>query len=174
MPMLICHALVMTIALFVPVAATAADVSTSIRAAQIDPSSVHARPGAVHNPEWQYDEVVKAFKAHRYVQAAFLAKLSADDGHAQAAAMLGDLFHEGKGVKKDDRQAVEWWRKAADAGNDDEVLAYKLYRAYETGRGVGKDQHEAKKWKRRARLEKHMCCPSGWGHPDERGAMIQR
>ena len=42
---------------------------------------------------------------------------AADNGNASAQGILGLCYSEGKGVPKDQVEAVNWHRKAADQGN---------------------------------------------------------
>ena len=58
------------------------------------------------------------------------------------------MYANGRGVAKDDAQAVAWYRKAADQG-----LAHaqdNLGRMYANGRGVAKDDAQAVAWYRKA------------------------
>jgi TPR repeat protein len=41
---------------------------------------------------------------------------AADQGQAKAQYNLGVMYANGKGVLKDDKQAVYWYQKAADQG----------------------------------------------------------
>jgi TPR repeat protein len=41
---------------------------------------------------------------------------AADQGYAEAQSNLGIAYAFGKGVLKDDKQAVYWYQKAADQG----------------------------------------------------------
>ena len=41
----------------------------------------------------------------------------ADQGYASAQFNLGTMYTNGRGVPKDDVQAVKWYRLAADQGN---------------------------------------------------------
>jgi uncharacterized protein len=41
----------------------------------------------------------------------------AEKGDAQAQSALGDSYHKGDGVPKDDAEAVRWWTKAAEQGD---------------------------------------------------------
>ena len=43
-------------------------------------------------------------------------KRAADHGHAEAQHNLGVMYSKGRGVKKDVKEAVKCWRKAADQG----------------------------------------------------------
>ena len=51
---------------------------------------------------------------------------------------LGDCLEEGRGVAKDEAQAVEWYRKAAAQGYAD--AEYNLGLCLELGKGVKPDQ----------------------------------
>ena len=53
-----------------------------------------------------------------------------------------DVMHfMGKGVPKDHKEAMAWFRKAAEAGNTDAMV--NLGAMYEGGLGVGKDDRGA-------------------------------
>ena len=70
-------------------------------------------------------------------------------GNDRSQLKLGEAYHSGIGVeKKDDKEAIYWWRKAADQGNVDALLT--LGDAYNEGWGVGEDTKEAIKWYRKA------------------------
>ena len=43
----------------------------------------------------------------------------AEKGEASAQYFLGDMYDFGRGVAKDEVEAVKWFRKAADQGNPD-------------------------------------------------------
>ena len=58
------------------------------------------------------------------------------------------IYHIGEGVEKDLKEAVKWYRKAADQG--DAMAQFGLGNRYKTGEGVGKDLKEAVKWYRKA------------------------
>jgi hypothetical protein len=61
---------------------------------------------------------------------------------------LGICYSNGRGVLKDAAQAVEWFRKAAEQGNESAQLNLGI--CYETGAGPPKDEVEAVKWYRKA------------------------
>jgi TPR repeat protein len=68
------------------------------------------------------------------------------DAHSQTA--LGVMYAYGKGVQQDDKQALFWFRKAAEQGN---ARAQRdLAVMYSTGKGVSRDDTEADKWFRLA------------------------
>ncbi|MGN0918476.1 MAG: tetratricopeptide repeat protein, partial [Oxalobacter sp.] len=63
-------------------------------------------------------------------------KQKADQGYVDAQYYLGKAYATGKGVRKDQERAVEWYRKAAENGNAD--AQNNLGAAYANGHGVGK------------------------------------
>jgi len=73
---------------------------------------------------------------------------AAERGEASAQNSLGEMYKRGRGVARDDAQAVTWFRKAADQG-----LAggqYNLGVMYAGGRGVARDDAQAVSWFRKA------------------------
>ena len=58
------------------------------------------------------------------------------------------MYASGRGVAKDDAQAVAWYRKAADQGLA--LAQINLGVMYANGRGVAKDDDEAVAWCRKA------------------------
>ena len=58
------------------------------------------------------------------------------------------MYDTGKGVLKDDKEAVKWYRKAAEQG--DAKAQNNLGVKYGNGLGVLKDYKEAVKWYRKA------------------------
>ncbi len=96
-------------------------------------------------------------------------RAKAEAGNAQAQFSLGGLYATGKGVKRDSRRAVEWYRKAAEQG-----LAgaqYALALDYLHGNGVDADQAKGASWLRKAadqgmasaQLELGYCYSEGRG-----------
>ena len=72
----------------------------------------------------------------------------AERGEAAAQLDLGHRYWNGKGVAKDDRKAVAWYREAAKRGNAE--AQHQLGNCYSSGRGVGKDERQAVSWYRKA------------------------
>ena len=62
--------------------------------------------------------------------------------------MLGYCYFNGKGVSKDESEAVRWYRKAAEQGDADAQA--NLGYCYLHGKGVSKDEAEAVRWYRKA------------------------
>ena len=72
----------------------------------------------------------------------------AEKGDVIAQHNLGVMYASGRGVTKDEVEAVKWYRKAADQGYA--KAQYNLGLMYDNGRGVAKDEVEAVKWFRKA------------------------
>jgi uncharacterized protein len=72
----------------------------------------------------------------------------AQRGDANAQFNIGLLYANGKGVRKDPKQAADWYRKAAEQGVG--AAEYNLGVMYANGDGVPRDVHEAVKWLQRA------------------------
>jgi TPR repeat protein len=75
------------------------------------------------------------------------AKLAAQ-GDASAQYRLALMYANGRGVLKDDEQAVVWFRKAAEQGHA--AAQYNLALMYDYGRGTPKDDEQAVLWYRKA------------------------
>ena len=72
----------------------------------------------------------------------------AAQGMAMAQHFLGWHYHKGIGVAQDDRQAVQWWKKAAEQGVTESQQG--LGWAYANGCGVSEDLMQAYRWYARA------------------------
>ena len=68
---------------------------------------------------------------------------SADQGYAPAQTALGLAYETGMGVEKDERQAVRFYRLAAE--KEDSSAQYYLGKALYDGTGI-KDYEEAVSW----------------------------
>ena len=62
---------------------------------------------------------------------------AAADGDAQAQFNLGLRYTTGRGVPRNDREAVAWYRKAAEQGNA--LAQQNLERMSADGRGIPRD-----------------------------------
>ena len=93
-----------------------------------------------------------------------------------AQVELGHCYHKGEGVKKDFKEAVKWYRKAADNGNG--LAEFCLGICYKNGWGVNKDLQQAEKLfckssyfalnfvedvDAEAKLCVGLCYKNGWG-----------
>jgi uncharacterized protein len=70
---------------------------------------------------------------------------AANQGLAVAQFNLGLMYEIGRGVPKDDAQALTWYRRAADQG--DANAQFSLGAKYARGQGVARDDAEAHKWR---------------------------
>lgn len=69
---------------------------------------------------------------------------AAVQGDAAAQTRLALCYFEGKGVSKDYKEAIKWFRKAAELGNAD--AAHHLGLCYSGGYGVDTDYDQALRW----------------------------
>jgi len=92
--------------------------------------------------------LLAAIEEERYQEAAALAISLAEQGDAAGESIMGWLYESGKGVAQNDREAVQWYRKAADNGVGSSQLS--LAKMYYEGRGVQKDLTKALDWFRAA------------------------
>ncbi|MGA2345206.1 MAG: tetratricopeptide repeat protein [Candidatus Sulfotelmatobacter sp.] len=75
-------------------------------------------------------------------------KVAAEDGNAQAQAALGNAFHLGVLLPKDDEEAARWWQQAAKQG--DVESEFNLGLAYQLGAGVPRNLTAAAQWYQKA------------------------
>jgi uncharacterized protein len=69
---------------------------------------------------------------------------NAENGDANAQALLGGHYARGKGVQQDFTEAARWYRRAADQG--DAFAQYNLGVSYAEGQGVPQDYIAAHMW----------------------------
>eukprot|EP00808_Paulinella_micropora_P009559 g76512.t1 len=69
-------------------------------------------------------------------------------GRRRTRAKLSGSYKAGQGMQKDFKKAVEWYTKAAEAGNAP-AQRY-LGVCYENGQGVQKDRNKAVEWYKKA------------------------
>ena len=69
---------------------------------------------------------------------------AAEQGNADAQFNLGVMYDNGRGVRQDYAQAMQWYRQAAEQGDAHAQLALGL--RYATGQGVRQDIVIAKEW----------------------------
>ena len=91
---------------------------------------------------------LKAVDHHDYTTAARDFRALAAQGNAIAQMMLGEMYHEGKGVPQDDVQAMAWIRNAAIQGLPE--AQRKLGMLYFNGQGTARDYKQAAAWYRNA------------------------
>lgn len=93
------------------------------------------------------EDATAAYRRGDYATALPLYQSLADSGNATAQVYLGYMSRDGRGVAKDDAEAVKWFRKAADQGNANgqNALGFMI----REGRGVTRDDAEAVQWFRK-------------------------
>jgi uncharacterized protein len=69
-------------------------------------------------------------------------RLSADPKDAAAMTLIGEIYHDGLAIKRDDEEAVRWWRLGAKFG--DTQAAYEYGVAQLAGTGVKVDKSAAR------------------------------
>ena len=88
-----------------------------------------------------FQEGMDWHKKNQYKYSPCYFKLAADQGYAPAQYHLGLMYEQGRGVLKNEKEAVRLWRLAANQGHRE--AQYNLGRMYDLGRGVDKDEEEA-------------------------------
>jgi len=68
-------------------------------------------------------------------------RLGADPKDVAAMTLIGEIYHDGLAVKRDDQEAAQWWRLAANLG--DPEAAYEYGVALLAGSGVTADRAAA-------------------------------
>lgn len=75
--------------------------------------------------EQQLELANKFYEAKNFKEAIGLFKLLVEQGNARAQYKLGEMLDKGLGVKKDQKQAYIYYKKAADQGEKDAIKALK-------------------------------------------------
>ena len=96
----------------------------------------------------QFDAALAAYVRQDYATALSLLQPLAEQGyHARRAVAqfsLGSMYHNGQGVAQDYREAVRWYRLAAEQGLM--FAHYNLGLMYANGQGVAQDYVRAHMW----------------------------
>jgi|GEM_PF-2986517 len=77
----------------------------------------------------------------------------AESGNISAQFKLGNMYHTGESIPKDDIKAAQWFQKAADQGN--ELAQCSLGLMYSEGQGVPQDHFKAAEWFKKAADQKN-------------------
>lgn len=107
-------------------------------------------PADVQAPQVDAEEARKQELIARYAQQVATEEdhRRAEQGDADAQALLAVAYYNGRGVRVDYEEAVRWARLAADQENA--LGKNMLAAAYSDGRGVEQDYYEAVRWARPA------------------------
>lgn len=98
-------------------------------------------------------------------------RAAAEQGYAPAYASLGEAYDQGFGVDKNEREAVEWWRKGVAA--NDRASQYHLGVAYLGGKGgLARDSNEALTLLRRAANQRLPAAQAALGQLYNRGTGV--
>ncbi len=92
----------------------------------------------------EFREAIALYQAGRFADALAIASKLAEQGHAEAQAMMGVLYERGQGVEANPAKAAEWFRKAAQQGHTGAMFA--LAMLYLEGRLGKKDREKAQHW----------------------------
>jgi hypothetical protein len=91
-----------------------------------------------------FQDGLNAFNKEDYKSAHQLFLQLAEQGIAKAQYNLGLMYAKGKGVVKNDSEAIKWWKLAAEQG--DGKAQTNLGWVYEKGKSVPIDAQKAAKW----------------------------
>ena len=80
-------------------------------------------------------------------------RTAAERGDSAAQFRYAEMLRDGRGVKKNMREAVAWTRKAADAGLAGAQCQMGLF--YMNGLGVDRDEDKALEWLNKAAMQNH-------------------
>lgn len=105
----------------------------------------------------------QAYRAGKYEAAFKELKALAEGGDADSQYYLGTLYSDGKVVKRDYRQAAEWYGKAASQGHGDAEFTLGFLYLAGAGEGTGAvfaDLQLATKWLKMAAAKGHTAAQS--------------
>ena len=106
-----------------------------------------------------FSDIAVAFHKGDYKTAMKLMKPLAEQGDAGAQYSLGLMYDEGRGVPKNNQQAVKWYRLAAEQGHAS--AQYALGFMYANGEGVPEDKVLAYMWWNLAAANGHENASTG-------------
>jgi len=92
-------------------------VTKKLPAPAAEAKSTTPAPAATAPDDPNVDRVYGAYQRGQYKTAFDLATVRAQAGDPKAMTMLGELYANELGVRRDDAKAVEWYKRAADAGD---------------------------------------------------------
>ena len=104
----------------------------------------------VQASEQDLERAEKAIRGGDLITGMGLMRQAAQAGHAPAQARLGEILDKAE----EDKEAVAWYRKAAEQGNA--AGQFGLGMEYASGEGLPKDLEQARLWVRRAADQSHQ------------------
>ncbi len=117
-----------------------------VRADRAQAQSLFERAAAKNHPGALYNLAIMAIErpVPDYAAAADLFRRSAEAGGSDGAYTLGVLYHEGRGVPRDDTEALRWLKRAADDGNVPAMVEYAIMLF--NGQGAERDEAMAARY----------------------------
>lgn len=106
-----------------------------------------------------WDDGVAAYAAGDYAMAYRRWFPDAEQGNAKAQYNLGVIHANGKGVPKNEIEAINWYRKAAEQGHAGGQFG--LGSGFYLGRGVPEDYVQAYMWLALAKAQRHEKAAKG-------------
>lgn len=97
---------------------------------------------------------------------------SAHAGDARNQTLLGDHYRAGKGLPKNEIEAVKWYRKAADQGHA--IAEFNLALCYEQGIGIPRNSEEAFRWYKLAAVHGNIEAQNSTGYCYEYGEGVSQ
>jgi uncharacterized protein len=118
----------------------------------------------------------RAVRLHDYPEAVRWYRAAIAQGHAGAMLNLGNMYRDGRGVRKDGMEATRLYRAAAGAAMDpadpvSAMAAINLAVVYERGEIVGRDYASAAVWMRRALANPSLPASAEFSAAQELAAM---
>ena len=93
-----------------------------------------------------FDTALIAYKNGNFTEAFKQLQPLEEQSHPQSQLLLGVMYLESEGVKRNYQTAAQWFRKSAEQG--DETAEYNLGLLYKRGKGVPRDMSKAAHWYR--------------------------
>lgn len=125
------------------------------------------------NVSASFDKATRAYLLGDFEKARYESLVAATDGDPKAQMLLGQLYFNGEGVKKDINHAIYWYEKAAESEFSD--AQYRLGMLYHDGKkGVTKDLDKAYKWLIKAYDNGYKKAKTtlDWLHKTEQGKVV--
>jgi TPR repeat protein len=111
-------------------------------------------------------------KANYFTAAVGQYRKAAEQNYAPAQNNLGASYENGRGVPKDDQQAIAWYRKAAEQNYA--PAQSNLGVMYQNGQGVRKDDQQAIAWYRKAAEQNYAPAQSNLGVMYQNGQGVRK
>ena len=135
-----------------PAAKNPAKAATTRPAAPAAPTTTVTPAPTPDDPN--VDPVYGAYQRGLYKTAFDLAtKRAQDTGDPKAMTMLGELYANAMGVKRDYAKAADWYKRAADGGDREGMFALAMLRL--AGRGSPPNHEEATKFQASAATDSY-------------------